>query len=360
MTTDARRRPGIERMLAVVAVLGGALAVVAGSPTRATRGSVDVTELARIVEHEEDHVTAVELAKWIRDDKPRLRILDIRADSEFGEFHIPGATRVPLAEIARMPLDSAATYVLYSEGGTHAAQGWFLLRARGVKTVFFLRGGLYEWLEQVMSSPRGVDDAAGPPRFDSRADALVRRQDAGRRLGERDAVPSVLDGSSRRHVEPTRARPSGRSGDGRAEAHRSHPPGLCERVTCWATESARDRTRWFAALRDARVRPARPFGRRLSRLHRQRAVRGSQVRGAPRAARGLGPRQPALAERGVAAQHGDHRGRPPADARFFAADPDEYEVVFTANASGAVRLVAEAFRSARDRASCSPPTTTTR
>ena len=151
MTADARRRPGIERALAAVAVIGGVLAVVAGSPARPTRGSVDVTELARIVEHEEDHVTAVELARWIRDDKPRLRVLDIRADSEFADFHIPGATRVPFAEIARMPLDSAATYVLYSEGGTHAAQGWFLLRARGVKNVFFLRGGLYEWLEQVMN-----------------------------------------------------------------------------------------------------------------------------------------------------------------------------------------------------------------
>ena len=151
MTADARRRPGIERALAAVAVIGGVLAVVAGSPARPTRGSVDVTELARIVEHEEDHVTAVELARWIRDDKPNLRVLDIRADSEFDDFHIPGATRVPLAEIARMPLDSAATYVLYSEGGTHAAQGWFLLRARGVQNVFFLRGGLYEWLEQVMN-----------------------------------------------------------------------------------------------------------------------------------------------------------------------------------------------------------------
>jgi len=195
MTTDARRRPGIERMLAVVAVVGGALAVVAGSPTRATRGSVDVTELARIVEHEEDHVTAVELAKWIRDDKPRLRILDIRADSEFDDFHIPGATRVPLAQIARMPLDSAATYVLYSEGGTHAAQGWFLLRARGVKNVFFLRGGLYEWLEQVMA-PRVASTTPQAQRDSIRALTLW----FGGKMQVVDStsattVPSVLDGA---------------------------------------------------------------------------------------------------------------------------------------------------------------------
>ena len=206
MTTDARRRPGIERALAIAAVVGGALAVVAGSPTRATRGSVDVTELARIVEHEEDHVTAVELARWIRDDKPRLRVLDIRADSEFADFHIPGARRVPLAEIARMPLDSSATYVLCSEGATHAAQGWFLLRARGVKNVFFLRGGLYEWLEEVMN-PRVASTTPQAQRDSIRALTLW----FGGKMQVVDSasattVPSVLDGAlSAPHTSDTRA-----------------------------------------------------------------------------------------------------------------------------------------------------------
>ena len=151
MSVNARRQPRVERGLVIAAVVGGALAAIAGSPTRPTQGSVDFTELARVVEHEEDHVTAVELAKWIRDDKGGLHIVDIRSDSEFDELHIPGARRVPLGELARMSLDSAGTYVLYSEGGTHAAQGWFLLRARGVQSDFFLRGGFYEWLDHVMN-----------------------------------------------------------------------------------------------------------------------------------------------------------------------------------------------------------------
>ena len=91
-----------------------------------------MTEFARIVEHEEDHVTAVELAKWIRDDKPGLRVIDIRSGQRVRRIStFPAHVALPLAEIARMPLDSAATYVFYSEGGTHAAQAWFLLRARG-------------------------------------------------------------------------------------------------------------------------------------------------------------------------------------------------------------------------------------
>jgi rhodanese-related sulfurtransferase len=205
MTVNARRRPGVERALAIAAVVGGALAVVAGNPTRPVGGTVDVTELARIVEHEEDHVTAVKLAKWIRDDKPGLRILDIRSDSEFDDFHIPRAMRMPLADIARMPLDSAATYVLYSEGGTHAAQGWFLLRARGVKNAFFLRGGLYEWLEEVMN-PRVASTTPQAERDSIRAITLW----FGGKMQVVDSAnattPSVLDGElSAPHSSDTRS-----------------------------------------------------------------------------------------------------------------------------------------------------------
>lgn len=205
MTVNARRRPGVERALAIAAVVGGALAVVAGNPTRPVGGTVDVTELARIVEHEEDHVTAVKLAKWIRDDKAGLRILDIRSDSEFDDFHIPRATHMPLADIARMPLDSAATYVLYSEGGTHAAQGWFLLRARGVKNAFFLRGGLYEWLEEVMN-PRVASTTPQAERDSIRAITLW----FGGKMQVVDSAsattPSVLDGElSAPHSSDTRS-----------------------------------------------------------------------------------------------------------------------------------------------------------
>ena len=204
MAVNARRRPAIERALATIAVVGGALAVVAGNPTRPVRGNVDVTEIARIVEHEEDHVTAFELAKWIRDDKAGLRILDIRSDSEYDDFHIPRAIRVPLAEVARMPIDSAATYVLYSEGGTHAAQAWFLLRARGVDNVFFLRGGLYEWLEQVMN-PRVASTTPQADRDSIRAITLW----FGGKMQVVDSAstttPSVLDGAlSAPHSSDTR------------------------------------------------------------------------------------------------------------------------------------------------------------
>jgi rhodanese-related sulfurtransferase len=188
---NARRSPRVERALLLGAVVAGGLAAIAGAPTRPVHGTVDVRRLAEIVEMEEDHVTAVELAAWIRDDHTGLRILDIRPDSEFRELHIPGATNVQLPEIAHMPIDSTATYVLYSEGGTHAAQGWFLLQARGVENVYFLRGGLYEWLEQVMN-PR-LDANASQAERDSVL-ALTRWFGGTVQVGSPPNVaPSVLD-----------------------------------------------------------------------------------------------------------------------------------------------------------------------
>jgi len=193
MMANVRRSPGIERGLLIAAIVGGGLAVVAGSPTRPTHGTVDVQRLAEIVEHEEDHITAIELAKWIRDDHAGLRVLDIRPDSEFREFHIPGAKNVALTKLARMPLDSTATYVLYSEGGTHAAQGWFLVHARGIENVYFLRGGLYEWVEQVMN-PR-LDPNAPQAERDSVL-ALARWFGGKVQAGASPpAVPSILDGA---------------------------------------------------------------------------------------------------------------------------------------------------------------------
>jgi rhodanese-related sulfurtransferase len=151
MTTNVRRNPRLERGLALVAVVAGALAVVAGSPTRGTRGTIDVQRIAQLIDEEEDHVSAAELGRWIKDRNASLRLYDIRPDSAYDEFHIPSATRADLEQIATMPLDSSATYVVYSEGGAHAAQAWVLLHARGIENAYFLRGGLYEWMTTVMN-----------------------------------------------------------------------------------------------------------------------------------------------------------------------------------------------------------------
>ena len=110
-----------------------------------------MSALAAEIEHEDDHVTAVELAQWIRQRKPGLRVLDVRSDPEYQAYHIPSAERLPLTALAALAPTDGETLVLYSEGGAHAAQGWVLLRASGHRRVYFLRGGLLDWMDDVMS-----------------------------------------------------------------------------------------------------------------------------------------------------------------------------------------------------------------
>lgn len=144
----------MRRYLAIAALGLASLALLVGE--RGGRG-VDLDELARVVEREEDHVDAVELALWLKQRKANLRVIDIRSAADYEEYRIPKAENVPLGSIGSLSIKPGETVVLYSDGGTHAAQAWFILRARGYRSVYFLRGGLNEWLEEVMNPVAPVD-----------------------------------------------------------------------------------------------------------------------------------------------------------------------------------------------------------
>jgi len=140
-----------SRALAILALTLGAAAPFAGSPYRSARGQVDVAGLAGMIAREEDHVTALELATWIHDRKSGLRIIDVREPAEFAAYQIPTAENVPLSQFRRLSVKPEETVVLYSGGGAHAAQAWVFIRAMGHRQVFFLAGGLNEWIDEVMN-----------------------------------------------------------------------------------------------------------------------------------------------------------------------------------------------------------------
>ena len=129
----------MKRVLAAIALTAGVLAAFG-------ERRMDIETLATQVAREEDHVTALELAQWLRDRKPALRIIDLGEPSG-----IPRAERVDLQALVKMPFRGDETIVLVSGGGGHAAQAWVFLRARGYAHVYFLRGGADEWNAAVLS-----------------------------------------------------------------------------------------------------------------------------------------------------------------------------------------------------------------
>lgn len=146
-----------RQKLLATALLLGAAAPFAGAPVAGARTGLDVAALGRMVEREEDHISAIQLGEWLRTGRPDLRVLDVRSQASYDSAHIPQAVHVALDSLAAAGLRPAETIVLYSDAGAHAAQAWVFLQALGYRRVFFLRGGFYEWMEAVMSPALAVD-----------------------------------------------------------------------------------------------------------------------------------------------------------------------------------------------------------
>jgi rhodanese-related sulfurtransferase len=137
-------------MAAIGVIVLGFVGLFAGSPYRGSQYTIDEQELARVVETTVDHVSPQELADWIIQGKTDYRLIDLRTEKEFGEYHIPGAENVPLTALTDLGLSKTGKIVLYSEGGIHSAQAWFLLKAKGYRGAYMLFGGLEEWKDAVL------------------------------------------------------------------------------------------------------------------------------------------------------------------------------------------------------------------
>lgn len=159
-------RPGLPPGFAAVALALGMLAVPASLSSRGAH--VDIYDaIAREVAGRADHVEPLDLAEWIRDRRPGLRVVDVRGDAGPDDYVIPGAERVPLSRVARLDVEAGDHVVLYSDGGAHAAQAWVLLRAQGVQNVAVLHDGLAGWEDEVMAPlPALPGDPADSMRFE--------------------------------------------------------------------------------------------------------------------------------------------------------------------------------------------------
>lgn len=154
------------RVLAIAAVVVGVAAAIAGSPYAA------------------HPVTATELAGWIRDRTPGLHVIDVRPAAEFASYQIPTAENIPIDAIERIHFPVSDTLVLYAGDGAHDAEARVSLRALGYHHVFFLRGDLDAWIDEIMSPEHstdltryfgGVARPAGSPRAVAPAGSATER-----------------------------------------------------------------------------------------------------------------------------------------------------------------------------------------
>jgi rhodanese-related sulfurtransferase len=132
--------------------------ILAFSPVKYTaENKVDPAMVASEILDRNDHITAEQLGRLIIDEDPDYQLVDLRDPQEFEKFHIKTAVNIPLKELFSPQnldlLDPEKLIVLYTDGGTHAAQAWVLLKTAGITNSLVLLGGLNFWVD-VYSNPQ--------------------------------------------------------------------------------------------------------------------------------------------------------------------------------------------------------------
>lgn len=151
-----------SRMLLMALLLGGLVAAVVGNPYRGSDVVVREADLAVLVQRAADHLTVDDLADRLIAGTLEYRLIDLRPAEEFARGTLPGAENIPLADLPAQKFDPREKLLLFTDGQTHAAQAWVLLKARGMTSVYVLLGGLDGWRDEVLqpqvSNPPTAED----------------------------------------------------------------------------------------------------------------------------------------------------------------------------------------------------------
>jgi rhodanese-related sulfurtransferase len=147
---DVLRNLSLNGRLAAIAFVLGFVAIFAGSPYKGAVATVNTKELSITMATGADQVSATTLADWIIQGKADFRVVDLRPAAAYAEYHVPAAENVPVAGLAQSSLQRNEKVILYAEDAARAAQAWMLLRAKGYKGVYMLRGGLEAWKDSVL------------------------------------------------------------------------------------------------------------------------------------------------------------------------------------------------------------------
>ncbi len=161
-------RLGTNQRLAVLALALG-LAAAFARPTPGWTVRVNAQELAADLQRG-GTVRAQELADWIVKGTTEFRVIDLRDETAFAAYHIPGAENVPLASLADSGIGHNEKVVLCADDGTRTAQAWFVMKALGFRNVHILAGGLDGWKGQAASP--SLPAATTTPKIDLQVPSL--------------------------------------------------------------------------------------------------------------------------------------------------------------------------------------------
>jgi rhodanese-related sulfurtransferase len=98
-------------------------------------------------------ISAVTVARWLRDGRPGLTLADLRPVAPFREYHLPQARRIGADSVIGLAAgaDSGAVIVVYGSGDGQARTVARQARQAGMARVLYLRAGVDEWHDEVLT-----------------------------------------------------------------------------------------------------------------------------------------------------------------------------------------------------------------
>jgi len=141
-----------------ILVLGALAVTLVGQPTTDQLWRRVATEKQSLLDNREVQILSCELRDVYYNPLVNLVMLDVRDEADFNLFHIKGAERVPLDQLADLAPDLKASppgtvVVLMSNDETLATEGWKTLVARSVANVYILEGGINSYIASCSESP---------------------------------------------------------------------------------------------------------------------------------------------------------------------------------------------------------------
>lgn len=122
----------------------------------------DPESLSKEIAQSSDQIDPGSLSEWLIEGRRDFMLVDIRSEKEFADGAIKGAENIPLDTLLlRDTIESLPTeklIVLYSNGSSHAAQAWLVLKSAGFDS-YTLEGGYNYWNKYIMNPEAPKPDA---------------------------------------------------------------------------------------------------------------------------------------------------------------------------------------------------------
>lgn len=140
----------LNRKFAIVAVVLGFLAIFGGNPQTESKTVVDTNSFISEIVNGENNICVKDLAEWIIKQKADFRLIDIRTEEQFNEYHIPLAENINISYFNEIDMPRNEKYIIISDSDILEGQAWSLLKTRDYPSVYMIKGGIDSWKNNIL------------------------------------------------------------------------------------------------------------------------------------------------------------------------------------------------------------------